>query len=109
MNAYAAGGVQRHEPQISRSPYGLAVQGVPCSDGGGNGYAPVRKLRRLSALLLLSVVVAATVATTSASADSYMVTVRLDDGTVMTVIADLPAGATLTDAANSPAVPGTPI
>jgi hypothetical protein len=38
-----------------------------------------------------------------------MVTVRLDDGTLMTVIAELPPGATLDDAAASPAVPGTPV
>jgi hypothetical protein len=57
----------------------------------------------------LTVAVTATVATTSASADEYMVTVRLDDGTLITVIADLPAGATLADAAASPDVPGTPI
>jgi len=52
--------------------------------------------------------VAATVATAPASAQSYMVTVRLDDGTLMTVIADLPAGATLADAAAA-GVPGTPV
>jgi transglycosylase-like protein with SLT domain/peptidase M23-like protein len=64
---------------------------------------------RLLAVLLLLAAVAATVATTPASADSYMVTVRLDDGTLMTVIAELPPGATLDDAAASPAVPGTPV
>jgi Transglycosylase SLT domain/Peptidase family M23 len=94
---------------MGRAPYGLALQGVPCSDGDGNGYAPVRNLRRLCALLLLTVAVAATVLTTSASADEYMVTVRLDDGTLITVIADLPPGATLTDAAASPDMPGTPV
>ena len=57
----------------------------------------------------MTATVAATVATTSASADEYMVTVRLDDGTLITVIADLPAGATLQDAAASPDVPGTPV
>ena len=64
---------------------------------------------RLLAVLLLLAAVAATVATTPASADSYMVTVRLDDGTLMTVIAELPPGATLDDAAASPGVPGTPV
>jgi len=70
---------------------------------------PWPNLPRLIVVLLLLTAVAATVATTPASADSYMVTVRLDDGTVMTVIADLPPGATLDDAAASPAVPGTPV
>src|SRR5215218_5948198 len=70
---------------------------------------PWNHIRWLLALLLLMAAVAATVATTPASADSYMVTVRLDDGTLMTVIADLPVGATLDDAAASPAVPGTPV
>jgi murein DD-endopeptidase MepM/ murein hydrolase activator NlpD len=70
---------------------------------------PDDPIRRLLALLLLSIAIAATVATTSASADEYMVTVRLDDGTLITVIADLPPGATLADAAASPAVPGTPV
>ena len=64
---------------------------------------------RLLAAFLLLAAVALTVATTSASADEYMVTVRLDDGTLITVIADLPAGATLADAAASPDVPGTPV
>ena len=64
---------------------------------------------RLLAVLVLLAAVAATVATTPASADSYMVTVRLDDGTLMTVIAELPPGASLDDAAASPAVPGTPV
>src|SRR5215211_525324 len=70
---------------------------------------PWSNFPRLLAVLLLLAAVAATVATTPASADSYMVTVRLDDGTLMTVIADLPVGATLDDAAASPAVPGTPV
>ena len=69
----------------------------------------MKNLRRLIALFTLTVAVAATVATTSASADEYMVTVRLDDGTLITVIADLPPGATLQDAAASPDVPGTPV
>ena len=64
---------------------------------------------RLVAAFLLLAAVALTVATASANADEYMVTVRLDDGTVITVIADLPPGATLQDAAASPDVPGTPI
>src|SRR5829696_6962935 len=64
--------------------------------------------RLLVALLLLMAAIAATVATTPAHADEYMVTVRLDDGTLMTVIADLPAGATLADAAAA-GVPGTPV
>src|SRR5262245_46794383 len=64
---------------------------------------------RLLAALVVMAAVAATVATTPASADSYMVTVRLDDGTLMTVIAELPPGATLDDAAASPDVPGTPV
>jgi outer membrane biosynthesis protein TonB len=64
--------------------------------------------RLLIAVLLLLAAIAATVATTPAHADEYMVTVRLDDGTLMTVIADLPAGATLADAAAA-GVPGTPV
>src|SRR5829696_3806245 len=64
--------------------------------------------RLLVALLLLMAAIAATVASTPAHADEYMVTVRLDDGTLMTVIADLPAGATLADAAAA-GVPGTPV
>ena len=70
---------------------------------------PWPKIPRLLAVLLLLAAVATTVATTPASADSYMVTVRLDDGTLMTVIAELPPGATLDDAAASPEVPGTPV
>ena len=70
---------------------------------------PWPNLPRLIVVLLLLAAVAATVATTPASAETYMVTVRLDDGTLMTVIADLPSGATLDDAAESPAVPGTPV
>ena len=69
---------------------------------------PWNHIRWLLALLLLMAAVAATVATAPASAQSYMVTVRLDDGTLMTVIADLPAGATLADAAAA-GVPGTPV
>jgi Transglycosylase SLT domain/Peptidase family M23 len=64
--------------------------------------------RLLIALVLLLAAIAATVATTPAHADQYVVTVRLDDGTLMTVIADLPAGATLADAAAA-GVPGTPV
>jgi len=70
---------------------------------------PWPKIPRLLAVLLLLAAVATTVATTPASADSYMFTVRLDDGTLMTVIAELPPGATLDDAAASPDVPGTPV
>src|SRR5829696_35135 len=69
---------------------------------------PWNHIRWLLALLLLMAAVAATVATAPASAQSYMVTVRLDDGTLMTVIADLRAGATLADAAAA-GVPGTPV
>jgi hypothetical protein len=59
--------------------------------------------------MLLMAAVAATVATTPASAQSYLVTVRVLDGTLYTVVVDLPPGATLADVVGLPGVPGTPV
>jgi outer membrane biosynthesis protein TonB len=67
------------------------------------------RVRRLSAALAVVAAVAATVATTTAAAQSYLVVVRIDNGTLYTVVVDLPPGATLADAAGQPGVPGTPI
>ena len=68
-----------------------------------------RQLRLLLASILLMAAVAATVATTSASAQSYLVTVRVEDGTLYTVVVDLPPGAGLGDVVGLPGVPGTPV
>src|SRR4051794_35114011 len=66
-------------------------------------------LRRLIATSLLMAAVTATVATTPASAQSYLVTVMVLDGTLYTVVVDLPPGATLGDVAGLPGVEGTPV
>jgi hypothetical protein len=70
---------------------------------------PVKTLRRLLAVTLVMAAAAATVATTPALAQPYLVTVRLDDGTVYTLIAELPPGTTLDQVAGYPGIPGTPI
>ena len=64
---------------------------------------------RLCGTALVTALVVATVATTTASAQPYLVTVRLDDGTIYTVVADLPPGTTLDQVAGHPGIPGTPI
>jgi len=69
----------------------------------------MRKLLRLLALGCLVAVLMATVLTVPASAQPYLVTVRLDDGTIYTVIADLPSGTTLDGLGSHPEIPGTPI
>ena len=68
-----------------------------------------KNLRRLLATLILMAAVAATVMTTPAAAQNYLVTVRVEDGTLYTVVVDLPPGATLADVVGAPGVPGTPI
>ena len=68
-----------------------------------------KNLRRLLATSILMAAVAATVMTTPAAAQNYLVTVRVDDGTLYTVIVDLPPGATLADVVGAPGVPGTPV
>ena len=70
---------------------------------------PGHDFRWLLALLLLMAAIAATVATTSASAQNYQVTVQLPDGTTQVVVLDLAAGSTLDDVVGMPGLPGTPI
>jgi Transglycosylase SLT domain/Peptidase family M23 len=67
-------------------------------------------VRLFAVVVVITAAVAATVATTPASAETYLVTVRLDDGTLTTVVVDdLPPGATLADLTGNPGVPGTPV
>jgi murein DD-endopeptidase MepM/ murein hydrolase activator NlpD len=76
---------------------------------GGTLTMPGHDFRWLLAVLLLIAAIAATVATSSASAQDYQVTVQLADGTTQVVVLDLPAGSTLADLAGRTDLPGTPI
>jgi Transglycosylase SLT domain/Peptidase family M23 len=76
---------------------------------GGKRTMPGQDLRWLLAILLLIAAIAATIATTPATAQNYQVTVQLADGTTQTVILDLAPGSTLADVAGMPDLPGTPI
>jgi len=66
------------------------------------------KLRRLCAATLVIAATAATVATVPASAQPYQVTVALADGTLQTLVMDLPEGTTIAQL-DSGALPGTPV
>jgi hypothetical protein len=78
-------------------------------EAGGKRTMPEQDLRWLLALLVLMAAVALTVATSSASAQNYQVTVQLPDGTTQVVTLDLAPGSTLEDVAAMPGLPGTPI
>jgi hypothetical protein len=70
---------------------------------------PLKTCRRLLAVTMLIVAVAATVATIPASAQSYRVTVELADGTLQEVVLDLPEGTTVDQLAGYEGLPGTPV
>ena len=69
---------------------------------------PLKNCRRVVALTTLLVAVAATVATMPASAQSYRVTVQLPDGTLQSLVMDLPDGTTV-DQLVGYELPGTPV
>src|SRR6187551_2192726 len=69
----------------------------------------MRKLRGGFALALLVVALLATVLTVPASAELQRVTVQLADGTLDSVILDLPPGTTIADLAGRTDIIGTPI
>src|SRR5215211_627326 len=69
----------------------------------------MRKLRGGFALALLVVALLATVLTVPASAELQRVTVQLADGTLDSVILDLPPGTTIGDLAGRTDIIGTPI
>src|SRR4029453_8383705 len=70
---------------------------------------PLKNCRRVLAVTALLVTVAATVATIPASAQSYRVTVQLADGTLQSLVMDLPEGTTVDSLAGDPSLPGTPV
>jgi Transglycosylase SLT domain/Peptidase family M23 len=70
---------------------------------------PLKSCRRVLALTALLVAVAATVATIPASAQSYRVTVELADGTLQSLVMDLPEGTTVDQLVGDPSLPGTPV
>jgi hypothetical protein len=67
------------------------------------------KALRLLALAAVAAAFLATVFTVPASAQPHRVTVQLADGTVTTVILDLPEGTLVEDVVGHPDLPGTPI
>src|SRR5215213_5227787 len=69
----------------------------------------MRRLRGGFALALLVVALLATVLTVPASAELQRVTVQLADGTLDSVILDLPPGTTIADLAGRTDIIGTPI
>jgi hypothetical protein len=70
--------------------------------------ARIRLARTAGATLVLAAVIA-TVATVPASAQPHQVTVRVDDGTLYTVVIDVPPGTTVDQVVGFPGVPGVPI
>jgi hypothetical protein len=69
----------------------------------------VKLLLRALALAHVVGATAATVATVPASAQSYKVTVQLADGTLESVVLDLPEGTTVDQLAGYESLPGTPV
>jgi hypothetical protein len=69
---------------------------------------PSQFVRGAGAAVLLAAVIA-TVATVPASAQPHLITVKVDDGTLYTLVLDLPPGATLDQVVGIPGVPGVPV
>jgi hypothetical protein len=69
----------------------------------------VKTLLRALAVALVVGATAATVATVPASAQSYNVTVQLADGTLQSVVLDLPEGTTVDQLVGYEGLPGTPV
>ena len=68
------------------------------------------KVLNTTALLLVLVAATATALTQPASAQPYVVTVQMSDGTLQAIVLDLPPGAQLRDLQTlHPEVPGTPV
>ena len=78
-------------------------------DPGVQKDLPLKSCRRVLAVTALLVTVAATVATIPASAQSYRVTVELPDGTLQSLVMDLPEGTTVDQLVGDPSLPGTPV
>jgi hypothetical protein len=70
---------------------------------------PFTRLVRLCGVTAVLVAAGATVATMPASAQEYRVTVQLADGTLQSLVMDLPEGTTVDSLAGDPSLPGTPV
>ena len=70
---------------------------------------PFTRLIRLCGVTAVLAAAGATVATMPASAQEYKVTVQLADGSLQSLVMDLPEGTTVDSLAGDPSLPGTPV